>query len=264
LPATRWSGYGREVTGLAGAYLVGYRSEMLAASIAMTCIRSRFQLRQVDPDSSNAPAFQFSIQHLLFLVCFAFPNGARSAGLGVTNWHASFSVGEPFAAQGVLVDGPLRLQKKGCLSMEGIVFVGLQGSGKSSFFKERFFSTYVRISLDLLKTRHREQRFLDACLATEQRFVIDNTNPTQEERARYIEAAKAARYTVVGYYFQSRVEDCLRRNSERPETERVPDVAILSSAKKLKLPTWEEGFDQLYYVRLEDRRFIVEEWRDEV
>jgi len=62
-----WSGYGLQVTGLAGAYLVGYCSEMLAASIALTCIRSRFQLRQVDPDSSNAPAFQFSIQHLMLL-----------------------------------------------------------------------------------------------------------------------------------------------------------------------------------------------------
>jgi predicted kinase len=148
--------------------------------------------------------------------------------------------------------------------MEAVVFVGIPGSGKSTFFKERFFSTHVRISLDLLKTRHRELLFLDACLGTEQRFVIDNTNPTAEERMRYVVAAKEARYSVVGYYFQSKVEECLRRNAERSEAERVPEVAILSSAKKLKLPAWEEGFDQLYYVRLEDRRFVVEEWRDEV
>ena len=148
--------------------------------------------------------------------------------------------------------------------MECIVFIGIQGSGKSSFFKERFFSTHVRISLDLLKTRHRERTFLEACLGTEQRFVIDNTNPTREERLRYVEAAKAARYSVVGYYLQSKVEDCLRRNSGRTEAERVPDVAILSTAKKLELPTWDEGFDQLFYVRLENRRFVVEEWRDEV
>ena len=148
--------------------------------------------------------------------------------------------------------------------MEAVVFVGIPGSGKSSFFKERFFSTHVRISLDLLKTRHRELRFLDACLGTEQRFVIDNTNPTAEERSKYVAAAKGARYSVVGYYFQSKVEECLRRNAERSEAERVPEVAILSTAQKLKLPAWEEGFDQLYYVRLEDRRFVVEEWRDEV
>lgn len=148
--------------------------------------------------------------------------------------------------------------------MEAVVFIGIPGSGKSSFFKERFFSTHVRISLDLLKTRHREQRLLDACLGTEQRFVVDNTNPTVEERSKYLTAAKAARYSVVGYYFRSKVEDCLRWNSERPGPERVPEVAVLSTAKKLELPSWDEGFDQLFYVRLEDRRFVVEEWRDEV
>ena len=37
--------------------------------------------------------------------------------------------------------------------MEAIIFVGLPGSGKSSFYKERFFNSHVRISLDLLKTR---------------------------------------------------------------------------------------------------------------
>ena len=42
--------------------------------------------------------------------------------------------------------------------MEAIVFIGLQASGKSSFYKERFFSTHVRISLDLLRTRNRERQ----------------------------------------------------------------------------------------------------------
>ncbi len=148
--------------------------------------------------------------------------------------------------------------------MEGVIFIGIQGSGKSTFFKERFFSTHVRISLDLLKTRFREQTFLDACLRTEQRFVMDNTNPTRDERQKYIAAAKANRYEVIGFYFQSKVAECLRRNSERSETDRVPDVAILSTAKKLELPTWDEGFDRLFYVRMEDQRFVVEEWQDEI
>lgn len=150
--------------------------------------------------------------------------------------------------------------------MEAIIFVGLPGSGKSSFYKERFFNTHVRISLDLLKTRHREARILDVCLETDQRVVNDNTNPTRAERSRFIEAVKAARaqYTISGYYFESKVEDCLRRNAQRPEGERVPDVAILSAAKKLELPSFDEGFDQLFYVRLTEGGFVVEEWSDEV
>ena len=47
------------------------------------------------------------------------------------------------------------------LEMEAVVFVGLQGSGKSSFFRERFFATHVRVSLDLLRTRNRENRILE-------------------------------------------------------------------------------------------------------
>ncbi|MEI8021464.1 MAG: AAA family ATPase [Schlesneria sp.] len=148
--------------------------------------------------------------------------------------------------------------------MEAVVLIGVQGSGKSSFFKERFFTTHVRISLDLLKTRNREKRLLDVCLATDQRFVIDNTNATRAERVNYVSAAKAARFQVFGYYFQSKIEDCLRRNGNRTLAERVPDVAIYSTAKKLELPAREEGFDKLFYVRFENGQFIVEDWYDEV
>ena len=148
--------------------------------------------------------------------------------------------------------------------MEAVIFIGVPGAGKSSFFKERLFNSHVRISLDLLKTRHREQRLLDLCLATEQRFVIDNTNPAKQERFAYIEAAKANRFKVTGYYFCSKVDECLWRNAARHDDQRVPDVAILSSAKKLELPTFDEGFDQLFYVRLMESGFIVEAWRDDV
>jgi len=148
--------------------------------------------------------------------------------------------------------------------MESVIFIGIPASGKSSFYKERFFNSHVRISLDLLKTRHREQRLLDLCLATEQRFVIDNTNPTKQERVADIEAAKAKRFKITGYYFCSKVGECLRRNAARPDDQKVPGVAILSSAKKLELPTIEEGFDQLFYVRLTESGFSVEAWRDDV
>lgn len=146
--------------------------------------------------------------------------------------------------------------------MEAVVFVGLQASGKSSFYKERFFSTHVRISLDLLRTRNRERRLLTACLETQQSFVIDNTNPTREERAKYIDAAKSAKYSVIGYYFRSKADECLTRNQRRAD--QVSDVGILSTAKKLELPTLEEGFDTLNYVRLTEAGFVVEEWNDEV
>ena len=148
--------------------------------------------------------------------------------------------------------------------MEAVLFIGVPGSGKSSFYQQRLLQTHVRISLDLLKTRHREQRIMEVCLATDQRFVIDNTNPTKLERASYIAAARSRRFTITGYYFCSQVEECLRRNAARADDQRVPDVAILSAAKKLELPTFDEGFDKMFYVRLAASGFSVEEWRDDV
>ncbi|AMV20551.1 AAA family ATPase [Planctomyces sp. SH-PL14] len=146
--------------------------------------------------------------------------------------------------------------------MQAVLFIGLQASGKSSFYKDRFFSTHVRINLDQLRTRHREQKLLSVCLETDLPFVIDNTNPTRRIRSAYIAAARAARYSVIGYYFQSRVEQCLTRNRLRPKP--VPDVGILSTARTLERPAFDEGFDALRYVRLTDSGFIDEEWCDAV
>ncbi len=149
--------------------------------------------------------------------------------------------------------------------MEAVIFVGIQGAGKSSFYKERFFNTHVRINLDMLKTRHREGVLLRACIEMQQRFVVDNTNPAVAERAKYIAAARAAGFRVVGYYFQSVVADCIRRNAGRAPGQRVPPAAIGGTAKRLQLPSLAEGFDQLHYVRIDDAgRFLVEEWADEV
>lgn len=148
--------------------------------------------------------------------------------------------------------------------MEAVIFVGLQGAGKSTFYKDRFFATNMRINLDMLKTRHREKRLVQACIETSQPFVVDNTNPTRAERAVYIQAAKAAGFRVVGYYFQSRVEDCLRRNNQRPTWQQVPHKGILGTAGRMELPGRDEGFDALFYVRIAGDSFVVEEWNDEV
>ena len=99
--------------------------------------------------------------------------------------------------------------------MQLIIFVGLQGSGKSTLFARQFADTHIRLNMDMLVTRHREELLFDACLVAKQPTVIDNTNATSEERGRYITPAKAHRFTVIGYYFQSRLEDCKKRNESR-------------------------------------------------
>ena len=67
--------------------------------------------------------------------------------------------------------------------MECVIFVGIQGSGKSAFFKARFADTHVRVNRDMLKTQNRQRRFFELCLETGQPYVIDNTNPLVTDRA---------------------------------------------------------------------------------
>lgn len=130
--------------------------------------------------------------------------------------------------------------------MEAVIFIGIQAVGKSSFYKARFFASHVRINLDMLKTRHREALLLRACLDGKQSFVVDNTNVTVSERAKYIAAAKNAGFRLTGYYFRSNLKDALARNGLRLERERIPDKGLLGTYKKLQIPTTSEGFDHLY------------------
>ena len=145
--------------------------------------------------------------------------------------------------------------------MEAIIFTGLQASGKSTFYKQRFFDTHIRINLDMLKSRRREDLLLRVCIEMKQPFVVDNTNPTVKERAKYITAAKAAGFRVVGYYFRSKAQESIDRNNMRGGKQRVPPQAIYGAAKRLQIPSLSEGFDALYYVRVvESGEFSVEEW----
>jgi len=149
--------------------------------------------------------------------------------------------------------------------MQLVIFIGLQGSGKSTFYARRFADTHLRLNMDMLKTRHREKLLFEACLAAKQPVVIDNTNPTPEERSRYIMPAKAQGFGVIGYYFQSSVEDCKQRNGSRPANCVVPLAGLLGTYKRLVRPTLAESFERLHYVRIgEQNDFVVEEWSDEV
>ena len=148
--------------------------------------------------------------------------------------------------------------------MEAIIFCGIQATGKTTFFKERFFNTHIRISLDQLNTRNKELRLIETCISIFHPFVIDNTNPSLEERAKYIAIAKANKFKVIGYYFQSKVSDALARNNQRTGKEKIPEVGIKGTYKRLNLPCISEGFDELYYVTAEDYKFTVKKWRDEV
>lgn len=146
---------------------------------------------------------------------------------------------------------------------KAVIFIGIQASGKTTFYKNNFAETYEHISLDVLHTRSKEQKAIEACLSQGKSFVVDNTNPTREDRARYIGQARQEGYELVGYYFQSGIGPCIERNEHREGKARVPQKAIICTSKKLELPDMSEGFDALYYVHMEGEKTVVEEWRSE-
>jgi predicted kinase len=149
--------------------------------------------------------------------------------------------------------------------MEMILFIGIQATGKSSFYRERFFRMHVRVNFDMLRTRHRERLLIAACLEGKTPFVVDNTKLTREDRARHIGPAKTAGFRVHGYFLQSVKADAQARNAGRNADEKVPELTIAGASRRLELPTLGEGFDRLFFVRIDaSNDFVVEDWKDEV
>ncbi len=140
--------------------------------------------------------------------------------------------------------------------MELVIFVGLQASGKSTFFRERFAATHEHVSKDLFpnnRSRNRRQKqLIEDALGTGTSVVVDNTNPTVEDRHPLIQLGREVGAKIVGYYFEATVRQCVGRNRRRRGKAQVPDVAIFATAKRLTPPSYSEGFDELFRVRLTD------------
>ena len=152
--------------------------------------------------------------------------------------------------------------------MELVLFIGLQASGKTTFYQSRLAGTHAHISKDNFrnnKNRDRRQRELITQALTEGKsVVVDNTNPTAIERVPLILLGRAFGARIVGYYFESRMEDCKARNAGREGVRRVPDVALHVTLSKLEQPGQAEGFDQLFHVRLSaESGFVISEWIEE-
>lgn len=155
--------------------------------------------------------------------------------------------------------------------MEMIILMGLQASGKSTFYHTHFAATHEHISKDLLRTSKYKNKSQKQVECIERAFqahhsvVIDNTNSTVEGRQPLIELGRSYGTEVTGYYFEPDVAGSLERNKQRAGKAQVPDKVIYITVHKLMPPTYSEGFDKLYYVRIgddstpENPEWIIEE-----
>lgn len=142
------------------------------------------------------------------------------------------------------------------------IMIGIQGSGKSTFCN-KCLAGFIRINLDTLHTRNKENIAINEAIAEKKSLVIDNTNTTTGERAKYILAGKEAGYRIIGFFMQSKLQDCIARNKQRDGKERIPNNAIAFTSGKMEIPSYDEGFDAMYFVSIEDGKFKIENWREE-
>jgi predicted kinase len=133
--------------------------------------------------------------------------------------------------------------------LELIIFVGVPGSGKSTYYRRHFAATHVHVSKDLMpqardrETRQRAQ--IEKALSEGRSVVVDNTSPTAALRAPLIEIGRRYGARVIACFFDVPVRTAIARNASREGKARVPNVAIFTTLKKLVPPTRDEGFDEV-------------------
>eukprot|EP00331_Platyophrya_macrostoma_P032117 CAMPEP_0176443550 /NCGR_PEP_ID=MMETSP0127-20121128/22504_1 /TAXON_ID=938130 /ORGANISM="Platyophrya macrostoma, Strain WH" /LENGTH=610 /DNA_ID=CAMNT_0017828829 /DNA_START=72 /DNA_END=1904 /DNA_ORIENTATION=- len=132
---------------------------------------------------------------------------------------------------------------------EMVIFCGFPGCGKSTFF-QRFFSNagYQHVNRDTLKTPEKCVAAATAALAQKRSVVIDNTNPSPEDRAKYISVAKKANVPVRCFVFLHDSALANHMNILRARlgiTARVSSIAYNMFKSKFQAPTVEEGFTEV-------------------
>jgi len=152
--------------------------------------------------------------------------------------------------------------------MEMIILIGLQASGKTTFFRTHFAETHEHISGDLLRNnrqpRRRQAQLVEAARQAQRSVVVDNTNPTVEVRESLIQLGHMYGAEVIGYYFEPQVTQSIERNKQRTGKAKVPVVAIYTTAKRLVRPSYAEGFDKLFSVHIaDDFAFEIRDWIDD-
>jgi predicted kinase len=139
--------------------------------------------------------------------------------------------------------------------LELVVLVGLQASGKSTFYRQRLSDTHVHVSKDLFPNAKRRQarqlRLIDEALAAGRSVAVDNTNPSPLEWEPLIALGRRHGAKVVGLWFPPDVAGSLRRNAARGVKIRVPEIGIHATLKRLRGPMTRDGFDTVHTVRMD-------------
>ena len=167
--------------------------------------------------------------------------------------------------------------------IELVVLVGIQASGKTTYYSQAMQDRYVHVSLDNWRgkgnVRAKEYQAILTALGRSaasggaiRGVVVDNTSVTAATRRRYFDIAEEFALSagcpvrMIAYHFDADLESCLERNRQRPKDAPagvpyfVPPEVIAGYQQRLQPPTPAEGFDKVFRVRIAaDGCFVVEE-----
>ena len=135
--------------------------------------------------------------------------------------------------------------------------IGLPAAGKTTFYCQSLAGTHEHVSEDSCRHNRNGQRrqmmVIAEALAAGCNVAVDNTNPSPEEWRLIIELAHVHNASAVGYWWPPDLPGSLRRNADRIGAARVPDVAVFTTFRRLRLPRPDDGFDRLFEVRFDGR-----------
>jgi bifunctional polynucleotide phosphatase/kinase len=125
---------------------------------------------------------------------------------------------------------------------EIVIFVGMPGSGKSSYYN-KYLTDHINIEQDKLVTRQKVLKQLNASLKTGKSIVINATNPSQEDREEFYRKALEHNYKIKVLYF---IINGTGFNKLRDKP--VPTIVYHKYFKKLDPPTIENTPGELFYI----------------
>lgn len=150
------------------------------------------------------------------------------------------------------------------MRLELVVLIGVPCSGKTTLAKS-YFSDHEWVNLDTIHAmltqdgprgfnhlnrklgRSIEHTMISSWLSQNRSVVIDNTNLTQEDRAKYFPPAYEFGAEQIAIYFPPDRDGCVKRNWKRKDETGIfiPNDYIYESIDRIEHPTIDEGFTEI-------------------